>query len=122
MPSAVSKACGSISTKPSSQPSKSGDKIRSQPIDFESGAWWALEPEILPDRVWTETSMMKAGQDLINCIQEDRHPRCNGRDGRAAIEIVMAIYESERRNNCWVDLPIGVQESLVDVLRAEGKL
>ena len=95
---------------------------RSQPIDFESGAWWALEPEILPDPIWTETSKMKAGQDVINCSQEDRHPRCNGRDGRAAIEIVMAIYESERRNNCWVDLPIGVQESLVDVLRAEGKL
>ena len=95
---------------------------RSQPIDFESGTWWALEPDTFPNPSWTETSMIKAVQDLINCIQEDRSPRCNGLDGRAAIEIIMAIYESERRGNCWVDLPIGVRESLVDVLRVEEKL
>lgn len=95
---------------------------KSQPIDFESGSWWALEPDIFPESTWAETPMMKAVQDLVSCIQEDRYPRCNGLDGRAAIEIIMAIYESERRSNFWVDLPIGVKESLVNVLQAEGKL
>ena len=34
----------------------------------------------------------------------------------------MAIYESERRGNGWVDLPLGTAESLVEVLRREGKI
>ena len=94
----------------------------SKPIAFEEGSWFNLEPDVLPQPTWKETSTLRAAQDLIDCIESDREPRCNGHDGRAAVEIIMAIYESERRGNCWVDLPLGLQESLVEVLRAEGKL
>ena len=55
-------------------------------------------------------------------MENDSQPRCTGYDGRASIEIIMAIYESERRNNAWVDLPLGVSDSLVEILRREGKL
>lgn len=95
---------------------------RSQSIDFEKGWWWNLMPDTPPDPTWTEPTILRAAQDLIDCIEKDRQPRCTGNDGRAAIEIIMAIYESERRGNSWVDLPLGVQDSLVEVLRREGKL
>ena len=94
----------------------------SKPIDFEQGWWWNLEPGELPAPAWTDTSPLRAAQDLIECVEQDREPRCTGNDGRAAIEVIMAIYESERRGNSWIELPLGVQESLVDVLQREGKL
>ncbi|MBI1924136.1 Gfo/Idh/MocA family oxidoreductase [Candidatus Poribacteria bacterium] len=95
---------------------------QSQPIEFEKGSWWNLAPGSLPAPAWTETSTLRAAQDLIDCIESDRQPRCTGSDGRAAIEVIMAVYESERRGSGWVDLPLGVGESLVEVLRKEGKL
>ena len=95
---------------------------KAEPIEFEKGSWWALEPRPLPDSTWEETATLRAAQDLIDCIENDTQPRCTGHDGRASIEVIMAIYESERRNNAWVDLPLGVSDSLVDILRREGKL
>ena len=95
---------------------------KAEPIEFEKGSWWALEPRSLPDSTWEETPTLRAAQDLIDCMENDSQPRCTGYDGRASIEVIMAIYESERRNNAWVDLPLGVSDSLVDILRREGKL
>lgn len=95
---------------------------RSEPIEFEKGSWWALEPSELPEATWTETTVVRAATDLINCMENGQKPRCDGYDGRASVEVIMAIYESERRGNQWVDLPIGVQESLVEILKREGKL
>ena len=95
---------------------------RAEPIEFEEGSWWNLMSCTSPDPIWTETPTLRAAQDLIDCIENDRQARCSGSDGRAAVEVIMAIYESERRGNGWVDLPLGTAESLVEVLRREGKL
>lgn len=95
---------------------------RSRPQAFEKGWWWELTPGPLPDPAWPETPVLCAARDLIESIEQGRQPRCTGRDGRAAVEIITAIYESERRGNAWVHLPLGAQESPVEVLRREGKL
>ncbi|MCW5853444.1 MAG: Gfo/Idh/MocA family oxidoreductase [Anaerolineae bacterium] len=91
-------------------------------IDFEKGNWWVLEPGEMPQPTWSEPVFLRAARDLVECMETGRQPRCNGLDGRKAVEIITAIYESERRGNTRVSLPVGVQESLVDVLRREGKL
>jgi len=35
-------------------------------------------------------------EDLIQAIKEDGRPMCDGREGRGALEIILAIYESAR--------------------------
>jgi predicted dehydrogenase len=44
-------------------------------------------------------------QDLINAINEGREPMIPGREARRAVELILAIYESER-TGCPVDLPL----------------
>jgi len=97
-----------------------------EPIEFESGSWWNLTPQKFPEPAHSsdrsETSVLQAAKDLIESIEHQSQPRCNGDDGYKAVEIIMAIYESERRGNSWVDLPLGVKDSLVEILQREGKL
>jgi predicted dehydrogenase len=35
-------------------------------------------------------------RDLLEAIEKDREPVCNARDARWAIEMVMAVYQSQR--------------------------
>ena len=44
----------------------------------------------------------------------------DGRDGRAALEIVMAIYESQRRDNKPVSLPLPGGPSSLHQMREDG--
>jgi predicted dehydrogenase len=94
----------------------------SKGIEFEAPNWEELFPDQMPPPIWTEPSILRAAQDLVECIEQRREPRCNGEDGRAAMELIMAIYESQRRDNARVTLPLGTQESLLEVLRGEGRL
>jgi predicted dehydrogenase len=92
-------------------------------IEFDSGVdGVVMVPGTLPAPLWDETSPYRAAQDLVECIETGREPRCNGQDGRAAIEAIMAIYESQRRANARVDLPLGIGESLLEILKREGQL
>lgn len=43
--------------------------------------------------------------DMIQAIQEDREPKVNGEEGRQALEIILAIYESSRTGK-QVQLPL----------------
>ena len=59
-------------------------------------------------------------RDLIRCIETGREPRCSGDEGRADLEIVMAIYKSERTGG-RVTLPLRDQRSpLLDMTRRGG--
>ena len=49
------------------------------------------------------------GLDLLAAIELNREPRCNLRDGRAAIEMVLAVYESHRQGKA-VHLPLHNRE------------
>jgi predicted dehydrogenase len=95
---------------------------RSVPMAFEAGRWWDLEPAPLPPPTWEEASIVRAARDLVACIEHGGRPRCSGEDGRAAVEAIMAVYESQRRDGARVRLPVGVGEPLLDVLRHEGRL
>jgi predicted dehydrogenase len=94
----------------------------SAPDPFEAGRWWRLEAGELPPPAWEEQSIQYAARDLIECVAQGRTPRCSGADGRAAVEAIMAVYESQRRGGARVALPIGVGEPLLEVLRREGEL
>jgi UDP-N-acetyl-2-amino-2-deoxyglucuronate dehydrogenase len=94
----------------------------SKGIEFEAPNWEELFPGEMPAPAWSEPGILRAARDLVECIEQRREPRCNGQDGRAAMELIMAIYESQRRDNARVTLPLGTQESLLEVLRREGRL
>ena len=38
------------------------------------------------------------GKEFLNSIREDRQPSVTGEDGRAAVEIALAAYESAAQN------------------------
>jgi predicted dehydrogenase len=93
-----------------------------RPLEFEKGWWYELVPGEFPAPAWEEPGLLVAARDLVEAVETGRECRCTGADGRAAIEIIMAIYESERRGNAKVHLPLGIQESVLEVLRREGKM
>ena len=55
--------------------------------------------------VWSEAWVRQA-EDLISAIDEDREPEVSGREGRAALELIMATFESERRGGERIELPL----------------
>ena len=48
-------------------------------------------------------------RDLIAAIEEDRQPKGSMYDGRAALEMILAVYESHRQGRP-VDMPLGRRE------------
>jgi len=44
-------------------------------------------------------------QDLVNAIREDREPMIPGREARTAVELILAIYQSQREGRV-VELPL----------------
>jgi hypothetical protein len=44
-------------------------------------------------------------RDLLEAIEKDRQPRGSMYDGRAALEMILAVYESHRLRTA-VDLPL----------------
>ena len=93
---------------------------RSVRADSQEGWWYVLAPDELPAPAWGGTGIHHAAKDLLRAIETDGEPRCNGRDGRAAIEIIMALYQAERAGHAQVDLPLNEPRRMVDVLREEG--
>jgi predicted dehydrogenase len=65
---------------------KRNPKWRQAPFSHKSGDWSSAALNACADEV----------RDLIRCIERGGEPRCSGREGRAALEVTMAIYESER--------------------------
>lgn len=57
-----------------------------------------------PSRVVSPT--VGAIRDIVRCLKEGGTPRCSARDGRAALEIAIAVRESERRGGVRVTLPL----------------
>lgn len=88
--------------------------------------WWCEDPTWVPGRgkaVWQEVSSAGLGKaeplkapglgpgnvwivkDLIEAIEKDRQPLGSMYDGRAALEMILAVYESHRLNTP-VTLPL----------------
>ncbi|MBI2299066.1 MAG: Gfo/Idh/MocA family oxidoreductase [Armatimonadetes bacterium] len=88
--------------------------------DAEPG-WWTLGEDTLPSPAWDGTPILNAARDLVHCVRTGATPRCLGTDGRAAMEVIMAFYEFERRGHGKVALPLVEPCSLLDVMREEGR-
>jgi predicted dehydrogenase len=95
--------------------------FRAVPASDSRETWWqTLAPDELPAPAWDGTPIQNAARDLVRCIGTRAQPRCAGRDGRAAIEVIMAVYESEHRGHEKVALPLEECRPMLEVLRAEG--
>ena len=49
-------------------------------------------------------------RDLIHAIATGQPPRCSGEDGRAALEVAVALRESHRQGGCKIALPLDNRE------------
>ncbi|MBN1641054.1 MAG: Gfo/Idh/MocA family oxidoreductase [Anaerolineae bacterium] len=81
--------------------------------------WQDLVRGPFPPVPQRSTIALAAGE-LVSCLDGDVTPTSSGEDGRAALEIVMAIYESQRRGNVRVALPLPSGPSSLHAMRAEG--
>jgi len=59
--------------------------------------------------------------DLVAAIEEDREHRSSGKCGRAALEFLMAVYESSRKR-CRVRLPLEEKESPLTLMIRDGQI
>ena len=78
--------------------------------DMDNIVKWEFEGEKVPERTKEKsvsgsgvspTSISKEGherqiRDIVEAIEEDREPKVNGEEGRKAIEIILAAYESAK--------------------------
>ncbi|MBC8235143.1 hypothetical protein H8E77_36820, partial [bacterium] len=96
---------------------KEGYSPRPQPYvsgiwthDKSPGEWQTITTErdelIMPPHFRLAYARMV--QEMIDCIEEDREHYSNGKEGRAALELIMAIYESQR-TGARVKLPLDVR-------------
>ena len=81
--------------------------------------WYSLTPEPFP--AVPETSSIQAAMiELVACLENGGTPSSTGEDGVASLEMVMAIYESQRRGDTSVEFPLIDRESILYRLRDEG--
>ncbi len=52
-----------------------------------------------------------AARDLLEAIAADREPLCSAADGRAIIEMILAVFSSHRRDGVAVSLPLAERKS-----------
>ena len=59
-------------------------------------------------------------EDLVAAIREDREPLLNGREARAAVEIIKAIYLSSREGGATIELPLSYDDDGPGILPRLG--
>jgi len=100
---------------------------RAKPVSFEAARpetpdfeWQMLESTPLPE-IPGPPPFVIAARELIDALEGKATLSSTGADGRASMEIIMAIYESQRRGNTPVQLPLpGGASSLVALAREQG--
>ena len=81
-------------------------KGRTEPVEWE------------PVATQTDNAWVNAVIDLIDCIEQDRESISSGRQGRAALEMIMAVYESQRRVGARIEFPLTIEDNpLENMLR-----
>jgi predicted dehydrogenase len=78
------------------------EAARAETPDFE---WQVLESEPLP-AIPAAPAFAIAARELVDALEGRATISSTGADGRASLEIIMAIYESQRRDNAPVQLPL----------------
>ncbi|MDQ1301856.1 MAG: hypothetical protein QG637_1778 [Chloroflexota bacterium] len=83
--------------------------------------WWQLAPVAFP-AYRPASPLLEAVTELVAGLETGARPSSSGEDGLAALEICMAVYESQARGNARVALPLADRRSQLSALRAAGKL
>lgn len=91
------------------------EAARNETPDFE---WQVLERAPLP-QFSAQPAFALAARELIDALEGRATISSTGADGRASMEIIMAIYESQRRGNAPVHLPLAGGESSLIALASE---
>jgi len=95
---------------------------KSPTMDGESDSsieWWDLDPRPFPE-VAPRPPLLEAADDVISAIDTGRPCRSTGQDGRAALELIAAIYESERCGGARISLPLPGGPAPLHQMRAAG--
>ena len=91
------------------------EAARAETPDFE---WQVLESEPLL-AIPSAPAFALAARELIDALEGRATISSTGADGRASMEIIMAIYESQRRGNAPVQLPLPAGASPLAALARE---
>lgn len=79
-----------------------------------------LDASILPWPINARAAITAQAEDMVRAIEKDESPRCDGKEARADLEVVMAMYESELAGGL-VKLPLKKAKSpLVEINRKGG--
>ncbi|MYB77186.1 MAG: Gfo/Idh/MocA family oxidoreductase [Chloroflexi bacterium] len=62
---------------------------------------------------YPRSGMQGAVEEILRCIEEDRPSRSDGRVGRAALELALAVYASHASNGARVHLPLSERDRVV---------
>ncbi|MFH0926697.1 MAG: Gfo/Idh/MocA family oxidoreductase [bacterium] len=81
-----------------------------------------LVPKPSPFKKKPVNSYIECIRELIKAIEGNGQSCSTGLDGRAALELVMAVYESARLNGARVTLPLLIKQSPLEIMFEEGKL
>ena len=88
----------------------------------DPAGWQHLEERPLPDPAWGGTNVLGTARNLVGALKSDEALRCDAYDGRAAVEIIMAIYQSQLADGGRVGLPVEAGAAPLDELRKSGVL
>ena len=66
----------------------------------------ALVGRKIPQNIEARSGVVKAIEELVTCIEEEKAPSCSGEDGRKALEIALAFHVSHRKGGAKVKLPL----------------
>jgi UDP-N-acetyl-2-amino-2-deoxyglucuronate dehydrogenase len=100
---------------------------RARPVSFEAARaetpdfeWQVLESEPLPE-IPSQQPFAIAARELVDALEGRATLSSTGADGRASMEMIMAIYESQRHGNAPVHLPLpGGPSPLAALAREQG--
>ena len=71
-----------------------------------NGRWQEPVRRLFPRPQRIQSPGVRAVLDLVQCLETGKTPECSGEDGRAALEVAIALRESHRRGGRRVDLPL----------------
>lgn len=77
-------------------------------VFWQIGADQRAEPlqRIFPRPQRIQSPGVRAFRDLVRCLETEKEPTCAGEDGRAALEVAIALRESHRQGGARVNLPL----------------
>lgn len=80
----------------------------------------AIGSELIGDSTGNVPS--EGAWEMVACLDEDRESVSSGYDGRAALEMCLAAYESERLGRVKITFPLAQKESPLELMLKSGQL